>query len=96
MLWLIAYCIFSVLKICEPQSVSENPAANITAESTTPYNMISATEEMSELVNCVILTICQYLFVIHCLHTEVLYLGRCWMISRDTSFRDICIMIFIL
>ena len=72
------YCIFSVLKICDPHS------ANITAESTTHHNMISATEEMSELVNCVILTIFQNLFVIHCLYTEVLCLGICWMISLDT------------
>ena len=37
--------------------MSENPAANISAESTTPHNLISTAGEMSESVNCLILAL---------------------------------------
>ena len=37
--------------------MSENPAANISAESTAPHNLISTAGEMSESVNCLILAL---------------------------------------
>ena len=53
--------------ICDPHSMSENPAANISAESTTSHNLISTAGEMSESVNCLILALfCFDVFFLPC------------------------------
>ena len=56
--------------------MSENPAADISVESTTSHNLISTTDKMSESVKCLILAKFCFIssschnsnfFVIHCL-----------------------------
>ena len=43
--------------ICDPHSVCENPAANISGDSTTSHHLISTTGEMGESVKSLILTL---------------------------------------
>ena len=92
--------------ICDPHSVSENPAANISVESTTSHNLTSTTDKMSESVKCLFLAKFCFIssschnsnfFVIHCLAyrgSMSMVFGICWTINLGMVCEILAYMMF--